>query len=61
MIFNPFTPGFYAPTNQLLLGLARRDVEQMRDRWQDEAAEAALAGNPQRAGYLEHLSARVIA
>lgn len=29
--------------------------QEMTDRWMDEAAEAAVAGSPQRAFYIEHL------
>lgn len=43
--------------------LARCDAEgreALREDWQDEAAEAAVAGNPARARYLEHMGRRLL-
>jgi hypothetical protein len=60
MILNALQPGFYAPTNQLLLKRAQRDTERLREQWQDEASEAALAGRPERAGYIEHMARRLL-
>lgn len=57
-IVDPLRPAFYSPVNQALLAAAGRDVQATRDRWEDEAAEAALAGNPKRAHYLEDLARR---
>jgi hypothetical protein len=52
-------PGFYAPVNQLLLRKAAEDAQAVADDFQEEASEAALAGNPARASYLEHMAMRV--
>jgi hypothetical protein len=35
-----------------------RLVEKQAD-WEDEASQAALAGNPRRAGYLEYMSGQL--
>jgi hypothetical protein len=53
MNLNPLSPGFYTQTNRHLLDAARRDNLALADKWQDEASEAAVEGNPQRAGYIE--------
>jgi len=50
---------FYAKANRLLIDLYRRDVETLREQWQDEAAQAALAGRPERARYIEGWAARL--
>jgi phage shock protein A len=60
MVTNPFIVGFYARTNQRLIARVRREAEETRERWQDEAREAALAGRPGRAGYIEHMTGRLL-
>jgi hypothetical protein len=55
VIVNPLIPGFYGRTNQLLLQAAGRSVTRLAEDWQDEASEFALAGNAERAGYLEFI------
>lgn len=59
MITNRFSLGFYDPVNQTLLRLARRGLEDLRERWQDEASAAALAGRPERAAHIERWIARI--
>lgn len=58
---NLLTPGFFAPTNMMLLGALRDDTESIRDRWHDEASTAAINGNPARARYIEDLARRLFA
>jgi hypothetical protein len=41
------------PVAGILRELFGRDHQELRDRWRDEASEAALAGNPARAHYIE--------
>ena len=53
MNLNPAKPGFYAQTNQALIAAAQRDAQALAEKWQDEASEAAIVGNPARAGYIE--------
>lgn len=53
--------GSYGTASQRALGaLAERDRDELAEKWADEAAEAAVAGNPQRAGYIEHMTRRVL-
>ena len=59
MIRTPLSPGFYARPNLMLLEAAHRDVEQLREDWQDEASQAAVSGNPFRARYIETWIARL--
>jgi hypothetical protein len=56
---NPLEPAFYAPLNQLALALHRERLQALADRRYDEASEAALAGNPHRARYVEYWARRV--
>ena len=53
MITSPLDPFFYEPINQMLISMAADDLGNLRAKWYDEASEAALAGNPQKAGYIE--------
>lgn len=53
MNLNPLSPGFYTQTNLNLLAIARERQLALAEKWQNEAAEAAIAGNPQRAAYIE--------
>lgn len=53
MIVSPLDPFFYEPINQMLISLAADDLQIVRDKWADEISEAAIAGNPKRAGYIE--------
>lgn len=56
VITNPFLPGYYGSVNRILLEAWKRDVEGIREDIDDEVAEAALAGRPGHARYLEHFS-----
>ncbi len=47
---NPATLRFYSP---LLEALAHEGRESLREQWEDEAAAAALDGNPTKAHYIE--------
>lgn len=53
MVLDPFNPAFYERTNQILVQTHQERLAVIAEDWQDEAAEAALAGNPYRARYLE--------
>ena len=57
--FLPFDLMFYDRTNRLLVWAFEDDLEELKDRWADEISEAALAGNPQRAGYIEWMIGRI--
>ncbi len=59
MIVNPTLPSFYEPVNQMLISMAADDLQQLREKWDDEASEAAMEGNPYRAGYIEHMLERL--
>ncbi len=50
---NPFDLMYYEPITQILMVKAAQDRLDLRDKWQDEASEAAVDGNPQRASYIE--------
>lgn len=59
-IVNPTRLGYYSPVNVLLVE-RRRDVQRdLADRWQDEASEAAVMGNPARARHIESMIARLV-
>ena len=53
MILDQLQPGFYSQSNRALVAAFTRDRFAVIDRWQDGASEAALAGNPRRAAYIE--------
>lgn len=53
MIGNMLDPGAYSQSNSALIAAFRRDVDDLRDRWQDEAAHLALQKDPTRAHYVE--------
>lgn len=51
----------HGTASQRTLGaLAERDRAELAEKWADEVAEAALEGNPKRAGYIEHMTRRVL-
>lgn len=60
MILDPFKPAFHGRTNQILIRAADRDMAQLAERWYDEASEFAVANNPQRAGYIEYMTAKLL-
>lgn len=41
------------------LALARRDFDDLAGRWSDEAAAAAVGGNPRRAAYVYDMAGSV--
>lgn len=59
MIASPLSPGAYSSSQRILREAFCRDVEDLRDRWQDEAAAAALAKDPTRALHIESWIARI--
>lgn len=59
MISNPNQVGFYSPSNITLVGMFRDDVAALAERWLDEAADAAVAGNPQKAHHIEAFIGRL--
>lgn len=59
MTISQIDPATYAPSNRMLIAVALRDFEAIRDSWQDEAAAAALTGNPVKARYIESWIARL--
>lgn len=59
MITNWLSLAYWGRVNANLIELHNRGFRRLRDRWLDEAAELALAGNPQRAGYVEYMVGRL--
>lgn len=60
MNLNPFHLMYYAPVERYLRAAAARQGDALIEEWQEEAAEAALAGKPERAAYLEHMIRRAM-
>jgi hypothetical protein len=69
---HPYGPGhwFGLLPGQVKRRAYRTGIAELAERWQDEASEAAVAiesansaglmsGNPQRAGYIEHMVVRL--
>lgn len=49
-----------SPAGRALRAAEQRDRDELAEKWADEAAAAAVEGNPQRAGYIEHMARRVL-
>ena len=60
MIFSPLEPLFYEPINQMMISLAADDLQQLREKWDDEAAEAAVTHGGPRAGYIEYMREKLL-
>jgi hypothetical protein len=58
VITRPYNFGYYGRTNILLLRKAQADLEAIMEDWQDDASEAAIEGNPQKAQYIEYMIKR---
>lgn len=60
MITDPLKPGYYGKTNELFLRKHVIDMETLIDEWLEEASQAAVEGNPEKAGYIHHMAKRVL-
>ncbi len=58
MNLDRLSPGHYAKTNQQLIAKYEAGVNELIEDWLDEASQAALAGCPEKAGYIEWMIGR---
>ena len=52
--------GYYSPVNLLLVRGRVEAQHELAERWQEEASQAAIDGNPARTRHIETMIARLV-